>query len=166
MRRSAASCRGRRAGVEQVARADGRLSDAFAIRIFFNTYGLGAGLGSNRPSSLVTYLLSNVGLVGCVLFGLFIARMLAALRDACRTERTTELRFVLWMIIGWLVAMVLSVPDLSFAPFWAILATAVSAVSARSLAASMVPGRAPVATPRIAGKAGRGHLGQGDVVGA
>ncbi|HEV2247671.1 MAG TPA: hypothetical protein VGW37_13550 [Terriglobia bacterium] len=142
------------------------LSDAFAMRIFLNTYGLGAGLGSNRPSSFITYLLSNVGLVGCVLFGIFIARMLAALRDACRAERTTELRFVFWMTIGWLVAMVLSVPDLSFAPFWAILATAVSAVSARSLAAAMVPGRAPAATPRIAGKAGRGHLGQGDAVGA
>jgi hypothetical protein len=142
------------------------LSDVFALRILFRTYGLGVGLGSNRPSSLLTYLLSNVGLVGCLLFGVFIARLLSALRDACRTERGTDLRFVLWMVIGWLVAQVLAIPDLSFSPFWAILVTAVSVVSARSLAVPTVVGSAPSTAPRIAGIRGHGHLGQRGVVGA
>ena len=42
-----------------------------AIVSFLDTYGFGAGLGSVRTSSFLTALLSNVGIVGTLLFGCF-----------------------------------------------------------------------------------------------
>jgi hypothetical protein len=43
-------------------------SDLVSLNIFVQTAGLGVGLGSNRPSSFFTALLSNLGWIGvCVL---------------------------------------------------------------------------------------------------
>ncbi len=48
-------------------------SDLVSLNIFVQTAGLGAGLGSNRPSSFFTALLSNLGWIGVfvliILFG-------------------------------------------------------------------------------------------------
>jgi hypothetical protein len=43
---------------------------------FFDTYGLGVGLGSIRASSFLVVLLSNLGVVGVVCYGLFIGKSL------------------------------------------------------------------------------------------
>jgi hypothetical protein len=43
---------------------------------FIETYGMGIGLGTARTSSLAMALLSNVGLVGTILFVAFIAQVL------------------------------------------------------------------------------------------
>jgi len=43
-----------------------------AWQCFIETFGLGVGLGSTRASSFPLVLLSNVGLIGTVLFGAFI----------------------------------------------------------------------------------------------
>jgi len=48
---------------------DGRtLSDTFSLQLFLDSFGLGVGLGSNKPSSLWPMMLSCVGVVGVVLF--------------------------------------------------------------------------------------------------
>ncbi|MER2265753.1 hypothetical protein [Methylobacterium oxalidis] len=47
-----------------------------AIVNFFDSYGLGTGLGSVRSSSFLTSTLGNVGLVGLVAFAAFFAAML------------------------------------------------------------------------------------------
>ena len=39
-----------------------------AVNVFYQSFGLGVGLGSNRAMSLFFYLLSNVGLPGLMLF--------------------------------------------------------------------------------------------------
>jgi hypothetical protein len=44
------------------------LWNAQAIQIFRDTYGLGAGIGSTRVSNYVLVLLSNLGVIGLVLF--------------------------------------------------------------------------------------------------
>lgn len=41
---------------------------------FVDTFGLGAGLGSARASSFVAVTLGNLGLLGAMLFGLFLYR--------------------------------------------------------------------------------------------
>lgn len=41
------------------------------LRAFFETYGLGAGVGSSRTSSFVVGVLSNVGIIGAVLFAMY-----------------------------------------------------------------------------------------------
>jgi hypothetical protein len=46
--------------------------NAQAIQSFFDTYGLGTGMGSNRASSFALVLISNLGWVGTLLFSLFI----------------------------------------------------------------------------------------------
>lgn len=48
-----------------------------AYQTFLDTYGLGAGLGSARASSYVLVLLSNVGILGALLFAVFVLVVLA-----------------------------------------------------------------------------------------
>ncbi|MEQ8557492.1 MAG: hypothetical protein RIB03_04170 [Henriciella sp.] len=45
------------------------------INAFFETWGLGAGLGSVRTSSFLVAVMSNLGIPGLVLFGLFFVRI-------------------------------------------------------------------------------------------
>ncbi|GAB2880739.1 hypothetical protein GCM10027093_14930 [Paraburkholderia jirisanensis] len=45
-----------------------------AIKNFIETYGLGVGVGSSRASSFALVLMSNLGLIGTICFGLFVAR--------------------------------------------------------------------------------------------
>ncbi|CAN5142609.1 hypothetical protein BH09ACT12_BH09ACT12_08000 [soil metagenome] len=47
-------------------------ADQFALSLFGQTRGLGVGLGSNQPSSLMPMLLSCVGVVGTLLFVVFV----------------------------------------------------------------------------------------------
>lgn len=46
------------------------------ITNFIDTFGIGVGLGSIRASSFIVVLLSNLGVVGVVCYGLFIGRSL------------------------------------------------------------------------------------------
>jgi hypothetical protein len=45
-----------------------------ALKNFIDTYGLGVGVGSSRASSFVLVLMSNLGVLGMVCFGLFVSR--------------------------------------------------------------------------------------------
>jgi hypothetical protein len=47
-------------------------ADFQSLVMVWRTYGLGIGLGGNRPSSFLTLLLSNVGLLGLVSFVMFM----------------------------------------------------------------------------------------------
>ncbi len=47
-------------------------SDRHGIDLLFQTYGLGVGLGSNRPSSMIAYILSNIGVMGFLAFFTFV----------------------------------------------------------------------------------------------
>lgn len=49
-------------------------SESFSMHVLVDTFGLGAGLGSNKPSSLWSMMLSCVGVVGTVLFLLLLVR--------------------------------------------------------------------------------------------
>lgn len=55
-------------------------ADAFSLRLGLDSYGLGVGLGSNRPSSLWPMLFSCTGFIGIVAFaGVLLRVALAAL---------------------------------------------------------------------------------------
>ncbi len=62
-----------------------------AYEAFINTFGLGAGLGSARASSYLLVLLSNVGILGFILFCIFVAATLFA-RTASNGVRSAESR--------------------------------------------------------------------------
>ena len=60
----------------------------YGILNFFDSYGLGVGLGTSRTSSLAITLLSNVGVPGIVFFILFLSTAILFSRGVPRTETT------------------------------------------------------------------------------
>ncbi|HTT23535.1 MAG TPA: hypothetical protein VMG82_31700 [Candidatus Sulfotelmatobacter sp.] len=106
--------------------------DVYSMKLLVSTYGLGAGLGSNRPSSLGAYLLSNVGVVGSVLFVLFVFRLIVQLSKRARLAGGSSFAMVMWMLAGILVAQSVALPDLSWPPLWGILISAVSLLVSRN----------------------------------
>lgn len=60
---------------------DRRWADTASWRVFIDSYTLGVGLGSNRSSSLIFLIISQIGLVGTALF---LMLMIRAIRDGLR----------------------------------------------------------------------------------
>ena len=105
--------------------------DAYSIKLMLDTYGFGAGLGSNRPSSLGADLLGNIGIVGTLLFGIFLFRLFRQLLPASRRPDGTSFALVAWMLAGILIAEGLALPDLSWPPLWGILIAATALLVAQ-----------------------------------
>lgn len=104
-------------------------ADMFTFEILANTVGMGAGLGSSRPSSLLAMLASNVGYVGA---GLFIGVIIQALRSIaphCAWRPT------MWALVGLLVAKFTAEPALSTPLLWLCLGLCVH-VAGRSVTRS------------------------------
>lgn len=64
--------------------------NAVAYQVFLDTWGLGAGLGSARASSYLLVLLSNVGLLGTVLFFLFFTSVLSSRLGSGVAQTTSD----------------------------------------------------------------------------
>ncbi len=124
-------------------------ADRMAWRIFLDTYGLGAGLGSHRCNSGFLTLLAGTGLLGTLAFAWLMAGVtrgpLAGTRDA---EAGKALR---WAVLGLLACHVAAVPDLQSLPLWTCtglligMRLAARAAPLAQLAVSIPPGPAPVA---------------------
>jgi hypothetical protein len=59
--------------------------NALALQNFFDSWGLGVGLGTNRTSSFPLAILSNVGVPGAVFYSLFIATVFGVRRGEPRS---------------------------------------------------------------------------------
>ena len=95
-------------------------ADSLALRSFAESFGLGAGLGSARASSLPASLLATVGLPGFVVFAIFAWLVVVPVLKS-QDELDRALFFGLAGVgLGWLIA----VPDLNFPLFWLMAATA------------------------------------------
>jgi hypothetical protein len=96
------------------------------------------GLGSNRPSSFLTFLLSNVGVAGFVLFVMFVVSLSkSALRTAKESANPQLFDWsiaAVWGLWTTIVAKVISQPDLSYSPMWVWIFLLIS------LGAANVPG--------------------------
>lgn len=97
-------------------------SDLTALAIFENTWGLGVGLGSNRPSSLLMTFLSTVGIVGTILFAVFLFRIA---RGFPGKSAPSTMHWTFWSLIGLLIAQVVAVPDINRPVLWALIMIAV-----------------------------------------
>lgn len=90
-------------------------ADLHALNLFFNTYGLGVGLGSNRPSSLLPYLLSQLGIVGTSLFIIFIVKISVFCYKALRD---TEYFGFFFLIPSVLITQLIAYPDITNPTLW------------------------------------------------
>ena len=85
----------------------GRDRDATALHALYlgvETVGLGVGLGSNRPSGLLFYILSNMGIPGLLLFT-YLLHVTRVLTGGAPTRRISE-RFGSWIrACGWAFAV-------------------------------------------------------------
>jgi hypothetical protein len=88
--------------------------DLSALQIARETYGIGVGLGSNRPASLIPALLSTVGLGGLILFIVMVARLLR--------NQLGDYKWFKWVAIGLILDMACGIPDISFPLLWISLA--------------------------------------------
>jgi hypothetical protein len=87
--------------------ADRSGADQQSFQLVLQTFGMGTGLGSNRPSSFAAALLSAVGLPGALLFA---ALLVVLVREAAPVR---AYRPVIWALVGLLVAKLISGPDLN-----------------------------------------------------
>jgi hypothetical protein len=110
--------------------------DAYTIRLLFETYGVGVGLGSNRPATLGAYLLGNIGVIGTVLFVLYISRLFSRLVRVSRRPGADSYVMVTWMLAGILIAQMIALPDLSWPPLWALLILATGMLASQSATSS------------------------------
>ena len=82
--------------------------NAYALRNFFESGGLGVGLGTNRTSSFALAVLSNVGIPGAVFYVLFMASVFSAgrgaPRDAVSDVRTAARISCLCLLVGSFIA--------------------------------------------------------------
>ena len=85
-------------------------ADLYGMQLFMQTYGLGLGLGSNRASSLVPTLLSCVGLLGTLAFGIFCYRLFANLSE--------EYAWLKWAAFALLLNMCIDISDVTFPILW------------------------------------------------
>ncbi len=93
-----------------------------ALELFEKTHGLGVWWGSNRASSMFLNILSNLGILGIVLFGLFIFEVVRAVwsrRDGSEMAAVAKSLCVGWLMM--LTAGFIAVPDITtFMFFWLV----------------------------------------------
>lgn len=93
------------------------IADLNSLAILRSTYGLGVGLGSNRPSSLIIALLSTVGVIGTVLFARLVY-LIVKLFPGRTAPSMLQMGF--WSFIGLILAQAIAVPDINRPALWAL----------------------------------------------
>jgi hypothetical protein len=92
----------------------------FALDIFNNTYFLGAGLGSNRPSGFLYSLLSNLGII-TFLFIIFLFILYLQILNKIVYSFDLLSIFSFSFSFSILVGMFLSIPDINTPYMWCSL---------------------------------------------
>lgn len=91
--------------------------DKYSLTLLVDTYGIGVGLGSYRPSSLIASLLGNMGLLGLLLFALVY---LAIARSI-----TSDQVWLRWALLASLIDMAIAIPDITEPFLWVLTALVV-----------------------------------------
>jgi hypothetical protein len=107
--------------------ADRFKADYYSISLIVDTFGLGVGIGSNRPSSLFASLLSNVGVIG-FLIHFVILLYTSKLFMSINNKKFGEV-FYFWMFVFITFSMYLSIPDINLPIYWVIMGLAILFVS-------------------------------------
>jgi hypothetical protein len=114
-------------------------ADRMAWRIFLDTYGMGAGLGSHRSNSGLLTLLAGTGLFGTLAFAWLMAVVIRGpplgIKDI---EASKALR---WALLGLVGCHVAAGPDLQSLPLWTC--------TGLMIGIRLAPRAVPVAPPAI-----------------
>jgi hypothetical protein len=100
-------------------------ADLFALQLLFRSDWIGVGLGSNRASSLLTTLLSNVGVVGVLAFGMFYIKLFVSLPK--------EYAWLKWGAFALLLNMCINIPDVTIPILWVPILLATQFSSDRTM---------------------------------
>jgi hypothetical protein len=92
-------------------------SDVYALQLFLLTHWLGVGLGSSRASSLLTTMLSTVGIAGTLAFGIFYFKLFLKL--------PREYEWLKWAAFALLANMCINIPDMNLPFLWIPIVLAV-----------------------------------------
>ncbi|NHN87577.1 hypothetical protein [Acetobacter conturbans] len=113
-------------------------ADADAMTVFRETYGLGAGWGSNRSSSLAAGLLASVGVIGVIALLVFDWKLVmaagAALRAQPHSDESLVIEGFLASIFGRVVAAMLSAPTIGMPDFYVMIGIVIGAIARVRLA--------------------------------
>jgi len=101
-------------------------ADIYAFTIFISTYGLGAGLGSSRSSSLIPTLLSTIGIIGVTSFIMLIYSVIRRIIKIHCDKYSNICNYIYWSLLTLLIAHCISIPDISFPPLWTSIITYVT----------------------------------------
>jgi hypothetical protein len=102
-------------------------ADMYALRVAYDTFGIGVGLGSTRASSLVSTLLSTIGVAGFAAFIIMVGRIFQ--------NELGEYFWLKWAALGLILNMAFGVADISFPLLWvplALIARAAQPLNCRS----------------------------------
>jgi hypothetical protein len=97
--------------------------DRMALDIIGKTGGIGIGLGSHKPNSLLMTIASNAGLGGLASFALFLIGSLGPWRPTVNgvrgsVELTAAMAPIRWLVIGLLIIHSFANPNLSSVLLW------------------------------------------------
>jgi hypothetical protein len=112
-------------------------ADMMAIDIVMQTGGIGIGLGSHKPNNLVMTLLSNTGIAGFLVFGIFLFELL---RPRPATSFDVDVRRYRWMLVGLLSVHLISAPDLNPIILWISFAFVIGALTTQRSAVGDIAG--------------------------
>ncbi len=85
-------------------------ADLYALHLLAVSHGIGVGLGSSRASSILTTLLSNVGVAGVIAFGVFYLGLFAKV--------PSEYAWLRWAAYGLLINMCIGIADVTMPLLW------------------------------------------------
>jgi hypothetical protein len=124
--------------------------DVDSLQVALDSFGLGAGWGSNRSSSLIPGLLAGVGVPGVLGLLWFAAGVRRQVRRARRLAPTRDQLLVIdgscGAITGFVIAAVISAPTISSVGFFMLLALLIAATVRVELDAAA---RTRAAMPRV-----------------
>jgi hypothetical protein len=113
--------------------------NTFALQNFFDSYGLGVGLGTVRTSSLPLALLSNVGVPGFIFYVLFVTSALGRRRGTPRTFPTDVRLAARNACLGLILGDIFAAPAVDQGLLFYVLAGMACAEPERN-AADLLPG--------------------------
>lgn len=115
-------------------------SNLMALQILVDTSGVGIGIGSHKPSSLLLTLLSNTGILGTVAFGAMLYLLLRLPpRGPAWLGEVANGAPLRWWVVATLLTLIFSGPNLSNAALWIGLGLQLSLTGSLAISRHMAP---------------------------